>query len=76
MQSYSTDQIVALVSCFVWQDRQERNKRRLPEKLQGPFNELQQAARLIAKVRYSHLHAAFSIRSVRVSIFYVLVLLS
>ncbi len=56
MQAYSSDQIVALVSCFVWQDRQER-KRRLPEKLQMPFNELQQAARLVAKVS-SHLPSA------------------
>ena len=40
---------MALVSCFVWQDRMDKGTR-LREKLQSVFVELQQTARRIAKV--------------------------
>lgn len=41
---------MALLSCFVWQERQEK-RTRLKDKLQGPFAELQTAARRVAKVK-------------------------
>ena len=50
LQEWSKDQIVGLVSCFVWQERMEKGTR-LREKLQGSFAELQQAARRVAKVQ-------------------------
>ena len=49
MQDWSLEQIVAVVSCMVWQEKQEKGKR-LKESLQGPYAELQQLSRRIAKV--------------------------
>ena len=52
VQEWSKEQIVALVSCFVWQERLDKGTR-LREKLQSSFTELQQCARRIAKVESS-----------------------
>lgn len=46
----AVEQIVALVSCFVWQEK-AKNKLRLPEDLAGPFSQLQDVARRVGKVQ-------------------------
>lgn len=50
MQEWGKDQIVALLSCFVWQERREKGFK-LREKLQMPYHEVQQVARRVAKVK-------------------------
>ncbi|CAM6129641.1 unnamed protein product [Calypogeia fissa] len=46
----SVEQIVALVSCFVWQEK-GKNKMKLQEDLAGPFSQLQDVARRVGKVQ-------------------------
>merc|ERR1712130_883967 len=40
LKEWSREQLVGLISCFVWQERMEKGTR-LREKLQSPFAELQ-----------------------------------
>lgn len=43
-------QVVALLSCFVWQEK-TKNSSKLPEDLAGPFLQLREVARRVAKVQ-------------------------
>ena len=49
VQELTPDQVVALVSCTVWQERAEAGQK-VREDMQGPFAALTQAARTVGKV--------------------------
>ena len=51
LQELTPDQVVALVSCTVWQERAEAGQK-VREDMQGPFAALTQAARTVGKVKY------------------------
>ena len=62
MQDLSPDQVVALASCFIWQERAEAGQK-VREDMQGPYGALCEAARTVAKV--SALHALSALYAVR-----------
>ena len=49
LQELSPDQVVALVSCTIWQERAEVGQK-VREDMQGPYGALTEAARRVAKV--------------------------
>lgn len=49
MQELTPDQVVALVSCTIWQERAEAGQK-VREDMQGPYGALTEAARRVAKV--------------------------
>jgi len=49
VQELTPDQVVALVSCTIWQERAEAGQK-LREDMQGPYGALTEAARRVAKV--------------------------
>ena len=62
MQDLSPDQVVALASCFIWQERAEAGQK-VREDIQGPYGALCEAARTVAKVCALHaLPALYAVR--------------
>ena len=51
LQELTPDQVVALVSCTVWQERAEVGQK-VREDMQGPFAALTQVARTVGKVHF------------------------
>lgn len=49
VQELTPDQVVALVSCTIWQERAEAGQK-VREDMQGPYGALTEAARRVAKV--------------------------
>ena len=49
LQELSPDQVVALVSCTIWQERSEAGQK-VRDDMQGPYGALTEAARRVAKV--------------------------
>ena len=50
LKDATVEQVVALLSCFVWQEK-TKNCSKLREDLAGPFLQLQEVARRIGKVQ-------------------------
>lgn len=55
MQELRPEQVVALVSCTVWQERAEGGQK-VRQDMQGPFAALTEAARTVAKVHFHSPH--------------------
>lgn len=51
IQELTPDQVVALVSCTIWQERAEAGQK-VREDMQGPYGALTEAARRVAKVHH------------------------
>jgi len=49
LQELTPDQVVALVSCTIWQERADAGQK-VRQDMQGPYGALTEAARRVAKV--------------------------
>ena len=66
LQELTAEQVVALVSCTVWQERAEAGQK-VREDMQGPFAALTQAARTVAKVQLHPLSIVATVPAVYAS---------
>ena len=62
VQELTPDQVVALVSCTIWQERAEAGQK-VREDMQGPYGALTEAARRVAKVSACLFHALHALRA-------------